>query len=213
VGGDVSVNVDVGGDVSVSVVVGGDVSVNVDVGGDVSVNVVVGGDVSANVDVGGDVSVNVVVGGDVSVNMVVGGDVSVNVHVGGDVSVNVDVGGDVSVNVDVGGDVSVYVDGVFILDTADNLEFCFLGDMLGKGGGVEEECRTRMLTWFSWGNFYELAPSCIMRGTSLRLKGKIYKACVQSVLVYSSETWVSRFDSWLINIYYSLDDAILLSAH
>ena len=27
------------------------------------------------------------------------------------------------------------------------------------------------------------------RGASLRVKGKIYRACVQRVLVYGSETW------------------------
>src|SRR6184192_4361339 len=30
------------------------------------------------------------------------------------------------------------------------------------------------------------------RGASLRVKGKIYKACVQSVLVYGSETWAMK---------------------
>jgi len=39
-------------------------------------------------------------------------------------------------------DVGAMGDGVFMLDTADNLElvdkFRYLGDMLGKGGGAEE---------------------------------------------------------------------------
>src|SRR6267154_1547090 len=32
------------------------------------------------------------------------------------------------------------------------------------------------------------------RGASLRVKGKIYSACVQRVLVYGSETWVMKVD-------------------
>jgi len=40
-------------------------------------------------------------------------------------------------------------DGVFMLDTANNLElvdkFCYLADMLGKSGGAEEAPRTRVL--------------------------------------------------------------------
>ena len=32
------------------------------------------------------------------------------------------------------------------------------------------------------------------RGTSLRIKGKIYRACVQRVLPYGSETWSMKVD-------------------
>src|SRR6267154_2675275 len=32
------------------------------------------------------------------------------------------------------------------------------------------------------------------RGASLRVKGKIYRACVQRVLVYGSETWAMKVD-------------------
>ena len=37
--------------------------------------------------------------------------------------------------------------------------------------------------------FIELAPILTSRGASLAVKGKVYKACVQRVLVYGSETW------------------------
>ena len=53
--------------------------------------------------------------------------------------------------------------------------------MLSAGGGVEEggslsggEC--------AWGKFNELMPMLTMRGTSLKVKGKIYKACVQNAI-------------------------------
>jgi len=62
--------------------------------------------------------------------------------------------------------------GVFILDTAYNLELddksCYLGDMLGKCGGADEVSRTKCRC--VWGKFKELAPILTMRGTSLRLK-------------------------------------------
>ena len=33
-------------------------------------------------------------------------------------------------------------------------------------------------------------PDMTARGASYRIKGKIYRACVQSVLAYGTETWV-----------------------
>ena len=66
-------------------------------------------------------------------------------------------------------------------------QFCYLGDMIGAGGGAEEASRAR--TRCAWAKFRELAPILTSRGASLAVKGKIYKACVQRVLVYGSETW------------------------
>src|SRR5271157_5206058 len=65
-------------------------------------------------------------------------------------------------------------------------KFCYLGDMIGAGGGAEDAVRAR--TRCAWGKFNELGPILTARGASLRLKGKIY-ACVQCVMVYGSETW------------------------
>ena len=45
----------------------------------------------------------------------------------------------------------------------------------------------------AWGKFNELAPVLTKKGwSSLKLKGKIYDACVQRVLVYGSETWAIK---------------------
>ena len=63
--------------------------------------------------------------------------------------------------------------------------FCYLGDMIGAGGGVEEASRTRVRC--AWGKFRELSPILIATGASLKIKGKIYKLCVQSVLVYARQ--------------------------
>jgi hypothetical protein len=66
-------------------------------------------------------------------------------------------------------------------------KFCYLGDVVGAGGGAEDASRARVRS--AWAKFRELAPILTSRGASLKIKGKVYKACVQRVLVYGSETW------------------------
>ena len=58
-----------------------------------------------------------------------------------------------------------------------NVFFCYLGDTLGAGGGVEEAARARVRC--AWAKFKNLLLTA--RGASYHIKGKIYKACVQSV--------------------------------
>ena len=81
-----------------------------------------------------------------------------------------------------------------MLGSAGKLEvvdrFCYLGDMLSARGGCELACRTRAKC--AWGKFMELLPLLARRGVSLKIKGKIYGACVQSVLLYGSQTWGMR---------------------
>ena len=43
----------------------------------------------------------------------------------------------------------------------------------------------------AWGKFNELMPILTLRGTSLKVKGKIYKACV---MMYGSETWAMKVE-------------------
>ena len=69
-------------------------------------------------------------------------------------------------------------------------KFCHLGDTLGAGGGVEEAARARVRC--AWAKFKELSPILTARGASHRIKGKIYKACVQSALTYGTETWAMK---------------------
>lgn len=71
-------------------------------------------------------------------------------------------------------------------------KFCYLGDMIGVGGGADEASRARIRC--AWAKFNELAPILTSKGASLRMKGKIYKACVRSVMVYGSETWAMRVE-------------------
>src|SRR5437867_7400575 len=44
----------------------------------------------------------------------------------------------------------------------------------------------------AWGKFMDLKMLLTARGASLRVKGKIYRACVQRMLVYGSETWAMK---------------------
>ena len=70
-------------------------------------------------------------------------------------------------------------------------KFCYLGDRLSTGGGCEVACRTRAMC--ACGKFMELLPLLALRGVSLKIKGKIYSACVQSVMLYGSQNWGIRF--------------------
>src|SRR3989441_2829310 len=82
----------------------------------------------------------------------------------------------------------------FVLGNNDKIEvvekFCYLGDVIGKGGGAEESSIARVRC--AWGKFMNLKMLLTARGASLRVKGKIYRARVQRVLVYGSETWAMK---------------------
>ena len=69
-------------------------------------------------------------------------------------------------------------------------KFCYLGDTLGSGGGVVEAARARVRC--AWAKFKELSPILTVCGASYRIKGRIYSACVQSVLIYGTETWAMK---------------------
>ena len=79
------------------------------------------------------------------------------------------------------------------LDGDGNVEcvekFCYLGDMMGSGGGAEEASRARVRC--AWAKFRELSPLLTARGASLKVKGKLY---VQCVMMYGSETWAMKVE-------------------
>ena len=66
-------------------------------------------------------------------------------------------------------------------------QFCYLGDMLASGGGAAAASIARVRS--GWKKFRELLPILTSRGFSHRVKGKLYAACVRSVMLYGSETW------------------------
>ena len=55
---------------------------------------------------------------------------------------------------------------------------------------MEEAPRARVRC--AWARFKELSPILTTRGASYRIKGKIYKTCVQSVLTYGTEIWAMK---------------------
>ena len=77
-------------------------------------------------------------------------------------------------------------------------KYRYLGDMIGAGGGAGESSRARVSS--AWAKFRELAPILTNVGASLKVKGKIYKACVQRVLVYGSETWLVATSMLKVNM-------------
>jgi hypothetical protein len=64
--------------------------------------------------------------------------------------------------------------------------------MLGAESGAEDASRARVRC--AWGKFNQLKQLLALRGPSLKIKGKIYRACVQSVMIYGSETWPMKVD-------------------
>jgi len=53
--------------------------------------------------------------------------------------------------------------------------------MIGSGVGTEEISRMRIKC--AWGKFKELSPNLMAKRASLKLKGKVYWTCVQSVVM------------------------------
>ena len=75
-------------------------------------------------------------------------------------------------------------------------KFCYLGelgDTLGAGGGADEAARARVRC--AWAKFKELSPILTACGASYHMKGEIFRACVQSVLAYGTETWAMKAEN------------------
>ena len=83
--------------------------------------------------------------------------------------------------------------------------------MLSANGGAEAASIARVRS--GWKKFRELLPVLTNRGFSHKVKGKLYAACVRSVMLYGSETWpmkdedlrrISRTDmqmiQWMCNV-------------
>ena len=81
----------------------------------------------------------------------------------------------------------IYADGE-PLESVDS--FCYLGDMLGAGGGCESAVITRGRT--AWGKYRDLLPILSSKNVALRTKGRVYDTCIRSAMLYGSETWTPR---------------------
>jgi len=65
--------------------------------------------------------------------------------------------------------------------------FCYLGDQLSADGGYEAAVTAR--TRIEWIKFRECGEILFGKRYSLKMKGKIYRCCVRSAMLYGSETW------------------------
>ena len=59
---------------------------------------------------------------------------------------------------------------------------CYLGDMLEAGGGVDAATAMRVQKALS--KFRELGSILTRKGLSLKVKGRVYSACIRSTLLY-----------------------------
>ena len=66
-------------------------------------------------------------------------------------------------------------------------KFWYLGDTIGARGGAEDSVTARIRS--AWNKFRELIPLLTGKSFPLLTKGKVFQACVRSVLLYGSETW------------------------
>ncbi|KAK3893367.1 hypothetical protein Pcinc_002801 [Petrolisthes cinctipes] len=78
----------------------------------------------------------------------------------------------------------VYLDGEAIEVVE---KFCYLGDTIGAQGGAGAGVMARVRR--GWSKFRELLPLLTSRALPLLTKGRVYQACVRSVMMYGSETW------------------------
>ena len=63
---------------------------------------------------------------------------------------------------------------------------CYLGDMLCSGGGCDSTIAVRCSV--AWGKFRILLHVLTNGHLSLRIRGKVYKACVRSAMLHASKT-------------------------
>jgi len=72
------------------------------------------------------------------------------------------------------------------LELVDN--FHYLGDMLDGDDNAAVETRFRT----GWNKFRQLVPLLANKDISLVVRGRLYSSCVQSSMLYGSETWPVR---------------------
>ena len=66
-------------------------------------------------------------------------------------------------------------------------------------GSAGEAARARVRC--AWAKFKELFSILMAHGASYHIKGVMYRACVQSVLTYGTETWSMKAEN--LHIYWS----------
>ena len=78
-----------------------------------------------------------------------------------------------------------------LCDEVENVNgFCYLGDRLNAGGGCEAAVTARVR--IGWMRFRECGELLLGNRFPLKMKGKVYRCCVRSAVLYGSETWCLR---------------------
>ena len=75
-------------------------------------------------------------------------------------------------------------------------KFRYLGDMLNGEGRSRLASISRVRC--GWKKFRELSGILTSKKVALRLKGKVYGACVRSSMIYGSETWAVNAEQFFI---------------
>ena len=65
-------------------------------------------------------------------------------------------------------------------------QFCYLRDVLECGGGSERAIRARVEP--AWGKWKETASLLVNSGIPLHHRGRVYEACIRSVMLHGRET-------------------------
>ena len=65
--------------------------------------------------------------------------------------------------------------------------FCYLGNTLSASGSCESAVTARVR--ISWVGFRECGELLLENKFSLRMKGKVYRCCVRSAILYESRAW------------------------
>ena len=65
--------------------------------------------------------------------------------------------------------------------------FCYLGDRLNASGGCASAVTARIR--IGWVKFRECGEMLCGRRYSMKIKGRIYRSCIRSAMLYGSETW------------------------
>ena len=65
--------------------------------------------------------------------------------------------------------------------------FCYLGDRLNASGGCEAAVTARVR--IGWVRFRECEELLLGNRFPLKIKGKVYRCCIRSAILYGSKTW------------------------
>ena len=66
-------------------------------------------------------------------------------------------------------------------------KFCYSGETIGAREGAVDSVMTKIRR--GWSKFSDSVPLLATRGLPLEAKGRLYFACVRSVMLYGTETW------------------------